>query len=66
MKGTWQQGGRLRVGYVDDGQGRRMLLGEDDRGAVRPIVAATTREEAKALAGAILSLAEELPPGAAS
>jgi hypothetical protein len=63
MSKTMVRAGRVVVGYVADGQGRRLVLGEPDRhGAVTsPVVAATHKGEARALVKALRELLDELP-----
>lgn len=57
--------GRLIAVYVDDGQGRRLVLAEPApdgaRLLERTLVAALTRTEARALIATLTQLGEELP-----
>lgn len=48
--------------YIDDGQGRRVIVGTPSRGAVeKPVLLAETREEARQVIAVLRQLAEELP-----
>ncbi len=64
MSRTLVQAGNLVAGYVDDGQGRRLILGDPGKhGAIQhPLVLAMTQREAFALIGVLRGLLEELPP----
>ena len=62
---TKMRAGRLVAVYVDDGQGRRLVLAEERSSLVleRPLILATTQREAREAIAALRQLAEELPPG---
>lgn len=65
MSRTKMQAGRLVAVYVDDGLGRRVVLGAADaRDPVchTPITLATTQREMKAAIATLHQLCEELPP----
>jgi 3-dehydroquinate synthase class II len=61
---TKMRAGRLVAVYVDDGQGRRLVLADEGRYSVaeRVMVLATTQAEAKQAIAVLYQLAEELPP----
>lgn len=63
MSQTKMHAGRLVAIYVDDGLGRRLLLASRAPTGLleRPIVAAFTRADARALIATLTQLAEELP-----
>ena len=67
MSKTAVKAGRLVVVSVDDGQGRRVLLGEPSprhtMGTVidKPIVAATHKGELRALVKALREMIDDLP-----
>ncbi len=59
------QAGRAVAVYVDDGQGRRLVLADTDRHGYaleKVIVVAMHQGEARAAIAALKQLAEELPP----
>jgi hypothetical protein len=48
--------------YVDNAQGRRLMIGREDGGFLRdPIIIGTTKAEARAAIAVLMQLAEELP-----
>lgn len=62
MSATKLRAGRAVAVYVDDGQGRRIIIATEDRGALRdPVVLATNRAELRHVISALRTLAEELP-----
>lgn len=57
--------GRVTAVYVDDGQGRRLVLADEHRSGLaldRTLVVATHQGEVRALIATLKQLAEELPP----
>lgn len=65
MSRTNMRAGRLVAMYVDDGPGRRVVLGDADAGSpvcYQPITLATTQREMKAAIATLHQLCEELPP----
>jgi len=65
MSHTKMKAGRLLAVYVDDGQGRRLVLAEpedDNLVASRTLVFARTQAEAFDALATIRQLVEELPP----
>ena len=64
MSATKAQAGRVVAVYVDDGQGRRLVLadrGKHGHTLERPLVIATSQAEARAVIAAVHGLLEELP-----
>jgi hypothetical protein len=62
---TKMRAGKLVAVYVDDGQGRRLVLAEPDGYGCtleHTLILATTQREAKAAIVALHQLTEELPP----
>lgn len=54
--------GRAVAVYVDDGQGRRVIIATEDRGVLRnPVVVALTRSELRLAISALRMLEDELP-----
>lgn len=65
MSTTKVPAGRIAAAYVDDGQGRRLVLADYTKHGFaldRPLVIATHQGEARAVIAAIHGLLEELPP----
>lgn len=65
MAKTKMEAGRLVAIYVDDGQGRRLVIADKHSSGFaldRPLVFATTQTEAREAIGVLRQLAEELPP----
>jgi hypothetical protein len=65
MAKTKMQAGRVVAVYVDDGQGRRLVIANEHPSGYaldRPLVFALTQAEAKAAIAVLRQLAEELPP----
>lgn len=59
---TFVPAGRLVAVFIDDGQGRRVVLGEaTERVIDRPLIAATHKGEVRALVNALRGLLDELP-----
>lgn len=55
--------GRCVAFYVDDGQGRRLLVGYPQDGVVRhPVILAVTLRELMDAIATLRTLGEELPP----
>jgi hypothetical protein len=48
--------------YVENGQGRRLLVSAGDHGYLQPVTLATNRREANDAIAALKQLSEELPP----
>ena len=60
---TKMKAGRLVAIYIEDGQGRRLVLAQEDGRLLRdPLILATTQTEAKDAIAVLMQLAEELPP----
>lgn len=62
---TKMPAGKLVAAYIEDGQGRRLVLAQEgSQGLVleRPLVLATTQAEAKQAIATLKQLSEELPP----
>jgi hypothetical protein len=62
---TKMKAGRCVAAYVDDGMGRRLVLGVPDGERyqhVEPITVAQTQGEAQDLVRVLRELAQELPP----
>lgn len=56
------EAGRAVLVYVDDGQGRRLVIGTmRDKAMDHPVVLATTRAEARHAISALRNLMEKLP-----
>ncbi len=64
MPKTHMNAGRLVATYIDDGQGRRLVIGDAaNKGYIdRPVLFAQTQREAKDAIATLIQLAEELPP----
>ena len=61
MGQTKMRCGLAVAAYVDDGQGRRIVVASEDRRMLRPVPLATTKAEARAAIAVLRQLAEELP-----
>lgn len=59
---TKLQAGRAVAAYVEDGQGRRLLVASPGSFLSNPVIVAMTQKEAKEAIGALKQLMEELPP----
>ena len=64
---TKQRAGRAVAIYIDDGQGRRLVVAEANTDVTRPmlfdpVLIAMTQREAKDAIAVLRQLAEELPP----
>lgn len=69
MSRTLMSAGRVTAAYVDDGQGRRLVLADMNRTGYaldRVLVVATHQGEVRELIATLKQLAEELPPAPAA
>lgn len=65
MSTTKMRAGRLVAIYIDDGQGRRLVLAQPMASGFaidRPLVIGDTQKEVREVIATLKQLAEELPP----
>lgn len=61
-----RRAGQAIAVYIEDGQGRRIVIGREERGVVRDAaLVATTKAEARHAAAVLRQMADELPDGPA-